>query len=268
MHMREADIDFAISQGIATITLDNPAKLNALKPEHYHRLRSLLAQVKADSSIQALILTGKGKAFCVGADLDALSSADGDAAQSIGARTADLMRSATNPLIQDMQELPVPILACVNGVVAGAGVGIALAADLVISARSAFFYLPFAPRLGIIPDLGATWFLPRLAGKARALGMTLLGHRVPAEQAAAWGMIWSCVDDDALVAQASVLGRQLADLPPGIALEARRAFLAADANGLAAQLDLERERQSVLLDTPSFAEGAAAFIEKRAPRFR
>lgn len=264
--MPDNEITFESNQGIACITLNNPAKLNALKPEHYHRLRVLLAQVRSDDNIRAVLLTGTGKAFCVGADLDSLSSQDATSG-TIGSRTAELMRCATNPLIQDMLELPVPILACVNGVVAGAGVGIALAADVVVAARSAFFYLPFVPRLGIIPDLGATWFLPRLTGKARALGMTLFGNRVPAQQAAEWGLIWSCIDDGAVLTDARLLVRQLADLPPGMALEARRAFQAADANGLAAQLDYERARQSVLLDSPSFKEGATAFIEKRAPRF-
>jgi 2-(1,2-epoxy-1,2-dihydrophenyl)acetyl-CoA isomerase len=266
--MHDNDIAFDTNAGIATIRFDNPAKLNALTPGHYHRLRELLAQVRADRNIRALVLTGRGKAFCVGADLDSLSTTDSSSTSSLGSRTAELMRSATNPLIQDLQELPIPILASINGVVAGAGFGVALAADIAIAARSAYFCLPFVPRLGIIPDLGTTWFLPRLTGKAKALGMTLLGNRVSAEQAAAWGLIWSSVEDSELSSEAASLADKLADLPPGMALETRRAFQAAGAQGLAAQLDYERERQRELLDSASFREGAAAFLEKRAPRFR
>jgi 2-(1,2-epoxy-1,2-dihydrophenyl)acetyl-CoA isomerase len=144
---------------------------------------------------------------------------------------------------------------------------IALSADIVLAAHSAFFLAPFLPRLGILPDLGASWFLPHLAGRARALGMMLLGERLPAEQACAWGLIWSCVDDVLLQQEAFSVAQRLARAPAHAALEARQALAAADGNDLAAQLAYEVQRQRELLDRPEFAEGVRAFFDKREPDF-
>jgi len=160
-----------------------------------------------------------------------------------------------------------PTLAVLNGPAAGAGVGLALACDVVLAARSAYLYLPFAPRLGIVPDLGTTWFAPRLTGRARATGMALLDQRITADQAAAWGLIWASVEDAELPGVARETATRLAGLPPGVALEVRRAHDAAETNDLAAQLRFEASRQRELLDGEAFAEGVRAFLEKRSPRF-
>ena len=252
---------------VAILTLANPARLNPLGLRLQQRLRALLADIRADHGVRAVVLTAEGKGFCVGADLSAMGPAtDGDA-RSLGERTADTMQALSNRLILDLHELPVPVVCAVNGACAGAGVGLALAADVVLMARSAYFFLPFISRLGIVPDLGSTWFIERIAGRGRALALTLLGDRLGAERAVQWGLAWDSVDDTALQAQALALAQRLAKLPAHAALEARRAFDAAAANTLAQQLSYEAERQRVLLDLPSFAEGVAAFSEKREPRF-
>lgn len=258
---------YSVDDGIATITLNNPAKLNPLSHAIQTEMREALAQVRSDGSVRALTITGAGKAFCVGADLSAMGSAPDDG-RSRGDAVADGMHETTNRIITDLRGLPVPVLSVVNGPAAGAGVGVALAADVVIAARSAYFYLPFMAKLGIVPDLGTTWFLSRFAGRARALGLTLLGDRLPAEQAAAWGVIWSCVDDADLARHARDMARRLADLPAHAALETRAVYDAAQVNDLNAQLAFEAERQRELLDRDSFLEGARAFMEKRAPVFR
>ncbi|MEP7295559.1 MAG: enoyl-CoA hydratase-related protein [Burkholderiales bacterium] len=252
---------------VAILTLANPARLNPLGIGLQQRLRALLAEIRDDRGVRAVVLTGEGKGFCVGADLSAMGpAADGDA-RSLGERTADTMQALSNRLILDLRELPVPVVCAVNGACAGAGVGLALAADLVLMACSAYFYLPFFPKLGIVPDLGSTWFLERFAGRGRALALTLLGDRLGAERAVQWGLAWDTVDDAALRAQALALAHRLAALPAHAAVEARRAFDAAAASTLPEQLSYEAERQRVLLDLPSFAEGVAAFGEKREPRF-
>jgi len=254
-----------ISDAIATATLNVAAKLNPLLTPLQLRLREVLAQVRADKSVRAMILTGAGKGFCAGADL---SSLDTGQKQSLGQAAAESIDRLTNPIIRELRELPFPVVSAVNGPAAGAGVGLALAADIVLAARSAYFYLPFLPKLGIVPDAGCTWFLPRLVGPARALGLTLLGEKLSAERAVQWGLIWECVDDVALLGRARILAKQLATMPAHAALEARRAFGAAERNTLPEQLQYECDRQRELIDGPAFAEGARAFMEKRAPVFR
>ncbi|MEP6875716.1 MAG: enoyl-CoA hydratase-related protein [Burkholderiales bacterium] len=252
---------------VAILTLANPARLNPLGIGLQQRLRTLLSEIRDDRGVRAVVLTGEGKGFCVGADLSAMGPVSEGDAHSLGERTADMMRTLSNRLILDLRELPVPVVCAVNGACAGAGVGLALAADVVLMARSAYFYLPFLPKLGIVPDLGSTWFLERFAGRGRALALSLLGDRLGAERAVQWGLAWDTVDDAALRAQALALAQRLAALPAHAAIEARRAFDAAAANTLPEQLAYEAERQRVLLDLPSFVEGVAAFSEKREPRF-
>lgn len=264
--MEFSSILYGVNDGIATITLNNPAKLNPLSHSIQVEMREALARIRSDASVRALMITGAGKAFCVGADLGAMGSAPGEG-RSRGNLVADNMHETSNRVITDLRELPVPVVSVVNGPAAGAGVGIALAADVVIAARSAYFYLPFMAKLGIVPDLGTTWFLSRFVGRSRALGLTLLGDRLSAEQAAAWGLIWSCVDDAELAGQGLDIARRLADLPAHAALETRAVYDAAQANDLNAQLAFEAERQRELLDRDSFVEGARAFMEKRAPAF-
>jgi 2-(1,2-epoxy-1,2-dihydrophenyl)acetyl-CoA isomerase len=161
----------------------------------------------------------------------------------------------------------VPLVCAVQGAAAGAGVGMALAGDVVLAARSAYFYLPFIPKLGLVPDAGSTWFLAHLIGRARATSLTLLGDKLPAEQAQRWGLIAACVDDAELAQRALDTARRLAALPAHGVIETRAAFDAAQRNDLGQQLDWEATRQRELLDRDSFKEGVQAFFEKRAPRF-
>lgn len=251
---------------IAILTLDNPDRLNPITGAQQAGLRTLLAEVAADRRLRALVLTGAGRAFCAGADL-AGPTLGADDGRSIGQRAADAMHAVLNRVVTDLRDLPIPVVCAINGVAAGGGLGYALAGDIVIAARSASFYLPFMARLGIVPDVGSSWFYQRLLGTARATALTLLGEKLGAEQAAQWGLIWSCVDDDRLMPEAMAIARRLAALPAHAALETRRVFDAAASNTLPQQLHYEAERQRELLDRPEFAEGVRAFLEKRAPRF-
>lgn len=252
---------------VAVITLDNPGRRNAFSDDMQRGLAALIQQVHATPSIRAVLLTAAGDAFCAGGDL-AGGIPGGDGQQSRGQATRVAMEALSNPLVTGLRELPVPLVTAMPGVAAGSGVGIALAADVVIAARSAYFYLPHMPKLGIVPDLGTTWFLERLAGRSRATALTLLGQRLSAEQAQQWGLIWACVDDDQLHEHALRIARQLADLPAHAALETRRAYEAAARNELSTQLRYEAQRLSELMDRPEFEEGMRAFVEKRAPDFK
>lgn len=255
---------------IALIVLQDSARMNPLGRPLQLRLRELLAEVREDTSLRALVLTAEGRGFCVGADLSSMGGAQGGAqadGRTLGAQTADNMQQLSNRLILDLQQLPVPVVCAINGAAAGAGVGLALAGDVALAARSAYFYLPFLPRLGIVPDLGTTWFIERRLGRARALGLSLLGDRLGAQQAADWGLVWACVDDEALREQALATAARLARLPAGAVLEARRALDHAAASTLEQQLHYEAERQRELVGAPAFMEGVQAFMQKREPVF-
>jgi len=260
-----ATVLWEAKDGVATLTLNLPAKLNPIALDLQHELRSALARVREDRGVRAVVLTGAGKAFCVGADLSAMRPPE--AGETLGDQTAKWMQSVSNPLIEELRALPVPVVCAVNGAAAGAGVGLALAGDVTIAAKSAYFYLSFLPKLGIVPDLGCTWFIPRLVGPARAMGMSLLDERLGAERAAQWGLIWACVEDDLLLLEAQQFAQRLARLPAHAVIEARRAFEASARHTLAEQLHYESERQRELLNRPTFSEGVAAFLQKRAPEF-
>jgi 2-(1,2-epoxy-1,2-dihydrophenyl)acetyl-CoA isomerase len=224
-------------------------------------IRQALSTLPA-SGARVLVLTGAGRGFCAGQDL-------GDRAVSPGSQAADLGDSIDkhyNPLVLALQNLPMPVIAAVNGVAAGAGANIALACDLVIASRSASFVQAFA-KLGLIPDSGGTWILPRLVGNARALGLTLLGNKLTAEQAAAWGMIWQMVEDSELTATVDTLARQFAAAPTRGLAATKAAIRGSWQYSLAEQLDIERDVQRELGRSADFSEGVAAFIEKRTPRF-
>ncbi|RZI92521.1 MAG: enoyl-CoA hydratase, partial [Variovorax sp.] len=197
---------YEVEGGVATLTLNLPAKLNPIAKDLQVELRDALARVADDKSVRAVVLTGAGKAFCVGADLGAMRAPEDG--KTLGGETADWMQSLSHPIISGLRSLPVPVVCAVNGPAAGAGVGLALAADVTLAGRSAFFYLPFLPKLGISPDLGCTWFIPRFIGRARAMGMALLDERVSAEKAAQWGLIWDCVDDDQLLPEAQKVAQR------------------------------------------------------------
>ena len=215
-----------------------------------------------DSGARVLVLTGAGRGFCAGQDL-------GDRAVAPGSAAVDLGESIENnykPLVLALNSLPLPVIAAVNGVAAGAGANLALACDLVIAARSANFVQAFC-KLGLVPDSGGTWTLPRLVGSARALGLTLLGDKLPAEQAAAWGMIWRCVEDAELAAEVDALAQQLAAAPTRGLAWTKQAIYGSAQRSLAQQLDVERDAQRELGRSDDYAEGVKAFTEKRAPRF-
>jgi 2-(1,2-epoxy-1,2-dihydrophenyl)acetyl-CoA isomerase len=252
---------------VAVVTLDRPASLNSLGLADVKALLAQLRALEADATVRALLITGAGRGFCAGWQLDGDGGIPGLPDESLGVRQAHLMAEYFNPLIEALHASRLPSVAAVNGVAAGMGVSIALAADILIAADDASFVLTFAPRLGLVPDLGATWKLPRLIGWARAQAIALLGERVGAAQAAQWGMIWRAVPAAELHATALQTAQRLADAPAGIAREVRHAHAAAQRNDLAAQLEHERLRQRELLDAPAFAEGLAAFQHKRAPRF-
>ncbi len=260
------ELAFRRDGAVGIVTLSNPARLNPITAVMQTSLRALLAQVAADASVRALVITGAGRAFCSGADLNGLIPEDGTG-RSKGQQTADAMHAMTNRLVIELRALPLPVVCAVNGVAAGGGLGLALAGDIVLAARSAYFYLPFMAKLGIVPDVGSTWFYQRLLGSGRATALTLLGDKLPAEQAAAWGLVWQCVDDDALMSEALVIAHRLALLPAHAALETRRAYDAAAGHSLAEQLHYEAERQRELIDKPEFAEGVRAFLGKRPPDF-
>ena len=263
---QEAGISLAREGPVFVLTLDRPASLNSLSLDTIKQLLGELRALAHDDKSRALLITGAGRAFCAGWQLDE-SGVPGLPDESFGVRQSHLMEEYFNPVIQALHDLPIPIIAAVNGVCAGAGVSIALAADIVVAADNASFVLTFAPRLGLVPDLGATWKLPRLLGWARAQAVTLLGDRISAADAVHWGMIWRSVPSSDLRREALALAVRLADAPPGICREVRHAYHAAQTCDLAAQMDYERRRQRDLLDSPSFREGVQAFQQKREPRF-
>lgn len=250
--------------GVSTLTLNRPDKLNAFTAEMLGELRDALKSVTGDGKTRCLLLTGAGRGFCAGQDLrEPAMSPD---ASGRGPDLGDTLEKLYNPLIRAIRALEMPVVCAVNGVAAGAGANLALACDVVLAAKSASFIQAFC-RLGLIPDAGGTWILPRLVGTARATALAMLGGEVPAEQAAEWGMIWRAVDDDRLMPEARSLATQLAvQATRGLAL-IKRALNATWDNSLDAQLDLERDLQALAGRTRDYREGIAAFMEKRAPNF-
>lgn len=250
--------------GVLTITLNRPSALNSLNRALMEHFREALAAAAADASVRVLIITGAGRGFCAGADL--VEQADKPPV-SRGQGISDGMTSHFNPLARDLAAFPKPTVAAVNGVAAGGGVGLALACDIVLAARSATFIQVFAPQLGLVPDMGCSWHLPRLVGAARARALALLGDKLPAEKAAEWGLIWEAVDEADLMPQATALAERLAAGPTLGLVRTREVLAAAFDNDLPAQLDLERRTQFELGNTEDFAEGVRAFVQKRRPRF-
>ena len=260
--MNYEQIRFETDGAIARITLSRPDRLNSFTAQMHAELRNALARVADDRGLRALLLTGSGRGFCAGQDL-------ADRAVAPGAAPVDLGESIENnyrPLVLALRNLPLPVVCAVNGVAAGAGANLALACDLVVACRSASFIQAFC-RIGLVPDSGGTFFLPRLAGSARAMGLALLGDRIPAEQAAAWGLIWKCVDDAELATAVDALLAQLAQSSTRGLAAIKRAMHASAGHSLEQQLDLERDLQRELGFGPDYREGVAAFLEKRAPRF-
>jgi 2-(1,2-epoxy-1,2-dihydrophenyl)acetyl-CoA isomerase len=268
--MTEPSVLYDANGGVATITLNEASRMNPLSDGIQRGLLDGLQRVREDTSIRALLVTARGKGFCVGADLAdfAARARDMPPGDSLGRFVGRMMEETGNPIVAGLRSLPVPVVCAVNGAAAGGGVGLALAGDLVVAARSAYFYLPFVPALGIVPDLGASWALPRAIGRARALGLALTGDRLLAEKAADWGLIWACVDDGQLQAEGLKFARQLADLPAHAIDEARALFAASATNTFDEQIAFERGRQEHLIDGESFREGMKAFADRRRPSFR
>jgi len=256
-----ASVIVSLESGVQCITLNRPERLNAFNPEMHQRLREALERAADEAEVRAVVLTGAGRGFCAGQDLAERDVAAGPIDLSVS------LASHYNPLVRRLRALPKPIVCAVNGVAAGAGANLALACDVVLAARSASFIQSFS-KIGLVPDSGGTYFLPRLVGPARALGLALFGEKLSAEQAEAWGLIWKAVDDAQLAAEAQALAASLAAGPTkGYAL-LKRALHASSANSLDAQLDLERDLQREAGFSEDYREGVTAFKEKRAPRFK
>jgi 2-(1,2-epoxy-1,2-dihydrophenyl)acetyl-CoA isomerase len=246
-------------EGWMELTLNRPERLNAFN-EALHTALALALAEAAEESWRAVLLSGAGRGFCAGQDLGDRAGAEGP--PDLG----ETLERFYNPLVRRLRRLQKPVICAVNGVAAGAGANIALACDIVLAARSAKFIQSFA-KIGLVPDAGGSFFLPRLVGEARARGLALLGEPVEAEQAERWGMIWKAVDDAALMSEARALAAHLATQPTqGLALS-KAAFNASAGNSLDEQLNVERDLQRAAGRTPDYREGVTAFVEKRAPRF-
>jgi len=261
--MTDAPLRIETDQGVMRLTLNRPDKLNAFNAELGAALIDALDSAAAESVVRAVLLTGAGRAFCAGQDLGDRDPRKMEGPPDLG-RT---LESVYNPIVRRIRALEKPIVCAVNGVAAGAGANLAFACDLVLAARSAKFIQAFA-KIGLVPDSGGTWLLPRLVGEARAKALALTAEPINAQTAASWGLIWKALDDDALMPEAEALAARLAAGPTvGLGLT-KRAIQAAAGQGLDAQLDLERDLQREAGRTPDYAEGVTAFLEKRKPAFR
>jgi len=249
--------------GVLRLTLNRPAKLNAFTRAMLGELRSRLEGAATDSTCRVIVLTGAGRAFSAGQDLSDIEPGSSSNVPD----AADLLEVVYNPLIKLISTMPKPVIAAVNGIAAGAAANVALACDLIYAARSASFLQAFA-RIGLIPDAGGTWHLPRLVGAARARGLAMLAEPLSAEQAEAWGLIWKVVDDDKLAAEVEAVSDRLASAATHALALTKRALAVSSGSALASQLDLERELQKLAAASPDGVEGVNAFLEKRAPKFR
>ncbi|WP_310451853.1 2-(1,2-epoxy-1,2-dihydrophenyl)acetyl-CoA isomerase PaaG [Sulfuritalea sp.] len=259
--MNYQHILFSLEGGIARLTLNRPDRLNSFIADMHLELRDALARTR-DGGARVLLLTGAGRGFCAGQDL-------ADRNVSAGADPVDLgytIETYYKPLVLALRALEMPVICAVNGVAAGAGASIALACDIVLAARSASFIQAFC-KLGLVPDAGGTWALPRLVGTARAMGLAMLGDKLSAEQAAAWGLIWKCVDDEQLMAEADKLAVHFSSAPTKGLARTKQALYASSGSSLEQQLELERASQQELGFGHDYREGVAAFMEKRAPQF-
>ena len=251
-----------LADGVALVTLDRAAVLNSFNRPMARELQGVLDELAADANVRALILTGAGRAFCAGQDLAEVVPPDG----SPGPDVAAVVAESYNPLVRRIAALEKPVVAAVNGVAAGAGANLALACDFVLAAKNASFIQSFV-NIGLVPDSGGTYFLPRLVGMARAKALALLGDRLPAEQALAYGLIHAVHEPDQLLAEARALAARLAQMPTLAIGLAKRALHASASGDLDAALELERDLQGVASRSHDYHEGVKAFQEKRKPKF-
>ena len=258
--MSDPTILLTEDKGIARITLNRPDRLNSFTAAMHGELRDALDA--AAKSARVIVITGAGRGFCAGQDLNDRAVAPGQAVD-----LGETVEASWNPLVRRLASLPQPVIARVNGVAAGAGANIALACDLVVAGRSAKFIQSFA-NLGLIPDSGGSWHLPRLVGQARALGLALTAEPLPAEKAAEWGLIWKCVEDEALDAQVDALATRLASLPPLGLAAIKQLIRSSGERTLDQELDLQRDEMRRLGFTEDYREGVAAFLEKRPAVYR
>ena len=261
--MRYESIDYKVENGIAVLTLNRPDRLNSFTQAMHREVRAALDQVQADKTVRVLLLTGAGRGFFAGQDLNDRAVEPGGAGVDLG----ESVEKYYAPLVMTLRTLPMPVICAVNGVAAGAGANLALACDIVLAAKSASFIEAFS-KLGLIPDTGGTWALPRLIGPARAMGLAMLGERLPAEKAEEWGLIWRCVPDDALMLEAMAMAEHFAAAPTKGLAYTKKALLASSTNTLAQQLALEASMMRELGYSHDYREGVAAFIGKRQPQFR
>lgn len=258
-------INYTLQDGVATLTLNRPDKLNSLTGAMMLEMFSALGVAAQDKAVRALVLTGSGRAFCAGQDLadPSMSPKPGsDTPADIG----DVVDTFYSPLVRRLRAMPKPVVCAVNAVAAGAGANIALACDIVIAVQTASFIQPFC-RLGLVPDAGGTWLLPQLVGRARAVGLALLGDKLSAAQAQEWGLIWKCVATDDFATEVSAIAKTLAAGPTLGFVRTREAIDTAATSTLDAQLDLEAIMQRELGNSQDYAEGVSAFNAKRPPVF-
>jgi len=258
--MPDAPVLTAADAGVLTITLNRPDVLNALDEGLLQGLGAALSAARTDDSIRAVVLTGAGRGFCAGADLanTAMRSGDADVTRSL--------RERYHPIVLAMRQLPKPIVGAINGPAAGAGMSLALACDIVLAGESATFLQAFT-RIGLVPDCGSTWFLPRIVGDVRARAMVMLAEKISAADALRYGLVWQVLPDDGLAAEAQQTAARLAAMPTRAYDLVKQAFVASAANGLADQLEAEALLQAQAFRTDDFREGVSAFLAKRAPRF-
>ncbi|MBX3606009.1 MAG: 2-(1,2-epoxy-1,2-dihydrophenyl)acetyl-CoA isomerase PaaG [Piscinibacter sp.] len=251
---------------VQTLTLNRPQALNSFDGALHDALTAALKAAAADASVRCVVLTGAGRAFCAGQDLSDPAVAPDPRPGATPRDIGHLIEARYKPLAMLLHDFPVPVVAAVNGVAAGAGANLALNCDLVVAARSASFIQAFA-KIGLIPDCGGTWLLPRLVGRANAMALALLGDKLPAQEAARLGLVWRVVDDAALDAEVRALAGRLAAMPSRALAETRRAFAAADHLTLAEALSREADVQRRLGMSHDYTEGVTAFFAKRAPVF-
>lgn len=255
-------IIYDVAEGVGSLTLNRPDRLNSFTVQMHGEVAQALADAAQDEAVRAVLLTGAGRGFCAGQDLSDRSVAPGGVPVDLG----ESIEKYYGPLVCRLTGMAKPVICAVNGVAAGAGANIAFACDIVIAARSAKFIQSFA-NIGLIPDTGGTWVLPRLAGQARALGLALTGEPLPAEKAEAWGMIWKCVDDESLAEDAMALARRLAAGPTRGHAATKQALRSSFERTLPMSLELEQKLMRELGFSADYQEGVSAFMEKRAPRF-